>query len=317
MADELKQEEATTPEPEYNAASALADLESEDTEETPAVTADEDETEEETEESDVQEDQPDDDNDDEEDDDLTAKLALDESIADKLPEDARKRYEQQVKGLAKKEKQLLERAEAIATDEKGYQVYQSYADAFSDPQRAWDAYKALGDNLTKLHGEPQTQPVVVETDNGYYTYDGKTFASEMEIELYKEVQSLKTGNVDPEIEEIKAERKARKETEALNAWVDGVQPRITAKVAAKTGGWGVTKEQIAQVAKLDKQLLDSDPVTAMKRYFPDEYADFKSSSLRPKKPVKDMIDSTSVKGFKIPDNPDDYNAAHALMELTQ
>lgn len=313
-----EKEEATTP---YTAADALQEvstLETEETEESPAVTADEDqpddepESEEETEEESAEEDSQDIDNDDEEDDDLddlASHLALDPTVADKLPEEAKKRYEQQVKGLAKKDRQLKSELDVLNIA-KGLENALFHQDA----ETARKALQSLQDTVLKHHNVQEQAEVqeATETDTGW-EYDGKTFYSERELELYKELQSLKAG--DPEIEEIKAERRAQKEAKAIESWVDTNSQKIIAKVAAKAGGWGVTKEQIAQVAKTDKQALESDPVMAMKRAFPDAYADHRAGA-KPK-PIKDMITGSQSKGFSIPESPDEYSAAHALMEISQ
>jgi hypothetical protein len=312
-------EEATTP---YTAADALQEvstLETEETEESPVVIADEDqpedetETEEETEEESTEEDSQDADNDDEEDDDLddlSTKLALDKTVADALPEDARKRYEQQVKGLAKKDKQIQSELEVLNIA-KGLENALFHQDA----ETAKKALQSLTETVLKHHQVEAKAEVQepTETDTGW-EYDGRTFYSERELELYQQIQELKAQKEDPEIEEIKAERRAQKEAKAIDSWVDSNSQKIIAKVAAKAGGWGVTKEQIAEVARMDKQALESDPVMAMKRAFPDAYADHRAGA-KPK-PVKEMITGSQSKGYSIPEDPDEYNAAYALMEIS-
>jgi hypothetical protein len=307
-------EEATTP---YTAADALQEvstLETEETEESPVVIADEDqpedetETEEETEEESTEEDSQDADNDDEEDDDLVHKLALDN--ADELPESIRQRYEQQVKGLAKKDKQLKSELDVLNIA-KGLENALFHQDA----ETAQKALQSLTETVLKHHQVEAKAEVQepTETDTGW-EYDGRTFYSERELELYQQIQELKAQKEDPEIEEIKAERRAQKEAKAIDSWVDSNSQKIIAKVAAKAGGWGVTKEQIAEVARMDKQALESDPVMAMKRAFPDAYADHRAGA-KPK-PVKEMITGSQSKGYSIPEDPDEYNAAYALMEIS-
>lgn len=316
MADTPK-EEATTPVPEYNAEQALKEaleadtLESEETDISEAVTADEDQAEE-TESNDEEEDPTPPTTEEDEDTDLPQ---LDEIILKALGDntEAKQAWERQWKGVEKRERKLAEREEAIQTDEKGYQVYQSYAEAFSDPERWQAAYEALGKSLGQAHNQTPAQEAK-EVDNGW-EYDGKLWASETEIELYKEVQALKAAKPqeDPFIAQLKAEREAEKEERAISQWVDSNQPRITSKVAAKTGGWGVTKEMVAEVAKTNREGLEKDPVAAMQKAFPIEWGDFRASTAKPK--VRDMLSNTEAKGFTVPENPDEYSAAHALMEL--
>lgn len=328
MAEKDTKEEATTPEPEFGAAEALKALESEETEESKGVTADEDKTEDKTEDDDKEEDSQELDNEDDEDNDLDleSKLKLDPAIADKLPAEVVERFGQQVKGLAKKEKQFAEREEALQADEKGFQTYQGLSRELfeSGPEKA----QAVLEHLTKVVHEhhkleaKESKEEPTTDDTGVIHYDGKEFYSQTDLETYQELQATKAElaalreHKDPELEEIKAERKAEKEQKALNSWVDSNSKSLIAKIAVKTGGWGITKEQIAEVAKTDRAALEADPVKVMKRHFPDEWGEFRATGSR-KFEVKDMIDNSQAKGMKIPDNPDEYGAAHALMELSQ
>jgi hypothetical protein len=335
LADDNKtpQEEATTPEPEFNAAAALQALESEESEESKAGTADEDKTEDKAEDDDKEEGQKDGDNaepDDEDLDDLTAKLALDAAVADKLPDDVKTRYEQQVKGLAKRENQLSDREEALQVDEKGWQTYKGLETALfnatpQDAERALSELSKIVREHHKIEAKTEMKAEVKqaeEKDDGTILYDGLTFYSQTELKLYQDLQSanakidaLEKGNQDPEIEEIKAERRANKEQAALNAWVDDNHKSIIGKVAAKAGGWGVTKEMVAEAAKADKAALEKDPVAVLKRLNPDAYAEWYAGLKNPKKPLKDMIDNSQAKGFTVPENPDEYSAVHALQEV--
>jgi hypothetical protein len=284
--------------------------ETEETEETEAATADEGTAEEETEEEEESEAESEDDNDEEED-----YLALDQSVAEKLPEDARRRYEQQVKGVQKRERQLGEREAKLQSDEKGYTVYQSYANAFSDPEHARAAYEQLGEALSKMHSWNGTDtPTVIEGEDGTYTYQGVQYLSETEVRLAKEIEALKAQR-DPEIEEIKAEVRARKEAEAQKSWVDSNSQSIIAKVQGKTGGWGVTKDQIATAYRQNPEGMRKDPVQVLKSMNPDAYADWKSGT-KAKKDVPDMITGSDSIGMGLPKDRSEWtfeqHAAYVL-----
>jgi hypothetical protein len=328
LADELdKKEEATTPEPEYSAADALKEgLEAEppDTEESDdskVVTADEDKTEDKTEETEDEEDPKKLDNEDDEDNDLPE---LDDTIRKALGDNAEALavWDRQWKGVQKRERRLSEREESLRSDEKGFQTYQgvSFALFQKDPETAQkclaDLTKAVNDHWKIAAKEEKEEPVTDEA-TGTIQYDGKTFYSQTELELYQEIQELKAKKEpapDPFIEELRQRDEQAKTEKALASWVDSNSQSIIAKVAAKTGGWGVTKEQIGQAAKANKEALEKDPVAALKAQFPDAWGDYRAGS-KPKKEVRDMVDSSQAKGFKIPDNPDEYTAAHALMEV--
>jgi hypothetical protein len=312
--NQIPVEEATTPESTFSAKDALASIESEETEAKTEVTADEDSSEETTEESvsdEVPEDADNDDPDEEEDlDDLETRLALDN--ADDLPEPVRKRYEQQVKGLAKKQRQLNQDSDTLAVAKSLENLIFN-----SDPETALKVLADIKDKALKAYNYSETEEVkpAEPADDGLYHYDGKTFYSEGEVALYQELQAIKSQK-DSELEQMKAEWTQRKQAEADGAWVDSNSQRIIAKIAAKTGGWGVTKEQIAAAYKADRTALDADPVKALKREFPDEFADWKSGANKPKKQPRDMVEGSQAKGYEIPDNPSDYSAKHALMELS-
>jgi hypothetical protein len=324
---EKEKEEATTPEPEYSAADALKEAlaatptESEETEESKAVTADEDETEDTTEDTDEEEEsEPADNGEDEDLDDLATKLALDPDVADKLPEPVRKRYEQQVKGIVKREQRLK-------ANEEGYQTFQNVENALYNTSRE-QAAKVLAEiekSLDKHYKVEKPAERPEEKDDGTFLYDGKTFYSQTEVELYQRLQTAEARlnefmdksqgfPVDPELEEIKAERKAAKEEAELNKWVDANHKSLIAKVAAKTGGWGVTKEDIAKAAKVDRKALLADPVAVLKSRNPDGWADFIAGKAK-KFEIHEMIDNSQAKGFKVPENPEDYGAVHAYMEV--
>lgn len=229
--------------------------------------------------------------------------------------EAKAAWDRHWKGVKKREKQFQEREAALATDEKGFQAYQSYGAAFADPEKAPAAFKHLKESLEKAYGYSLDTTEPIPAEDGTFQYDGKTFYSEGEVLLYQELQSLKNQKSetkeDPELEEIKAEVRARKESDAQKAWVKTHASSLIAKVSAKTGGWGITEEQILQVRKAEPDLLDKSPVEAMKRNFPDAYADWKAGQSKPK--VKDMIDGGDAKGFTIPDDPLEFTAKHALM----
>jgi hypothetical protein len=302
----------------YSAEEALAEIsrDSEESEETPAATADEGDTEETTESNDETEASELPDNEEEEDEATLPDLdtVILEAIGDNP--DAVKRWNEQWKGLQKKETQLAEREQVISKDEDGYSVYQTYSEAFADPNKYEEALAFLTEQVRQMHGAKAVQEdEVVENENQTFTYDGQIFYSEREIELYKEIRDLKNSKrEDPELEEIKAEVRARKAETALNKWVDQNLNSVAAKVKAKTAGWEVSRDMLAQVAKADGELLKTDPVQAFKRNFPDAYADFRAGS-KPKPKVRDLVDNSSAKGYNVPDDPREYSAKHALMEI--
>ena len=295
---ESEEQPAETPEPE----------------ETPEATADEGNTEEEPEQEEESEAESEDDNDEEED-----YLALDQSVAEKLPEDARRRYEQQVKGVKKRERQLKERESQLQHDEKGFNAYQSYAAALSDPEQAKDALRYLTEATYKAHGwtgETDT-PTVTEGEDGTYSYNGVAYLSDTEVLLAKKVDELekRLGQVPPEFQEIVEQHRQAKEEKSRKDWVESNSQKIIATVQGKTGGWGVTKDQIAQAYKANPEGMQKDPLQTLKSRHPDEYADWKATK-KAKTDVPDLITGSDSIGMGLPKDRSewtfDQHAAYVL-----
>lgn len=224
-------------------------------------------------------------------------LALDGSVAEKLPEDIRKRYEQQVKGVKKRERQIQEKEAALQSDEKGYQSFKSWESALNDPEIAKQAYEELGKKLAEtFQWESQEAP----NEEGEYVYNGVAYLSETEVRLAKEIDALKKQR-DPQLDEIIREHAARKEADSKRAWVDSNSQAIIAKVQGKTGGWGVTKDQIAQAYGTNPEGMKSKPVETLKGMYPDSYAEWYSTK-KAKRDAPEMIAGSDAKGLNLPKN---------------
>lgn len=285
----------------FNAAYEADTDQPDETEESDAETAEGGESEDETEEEGEVEAESSEDTEEEEEGQEENFLALDSSVAAKLPEDVRKRYEQQVKGIQKRERQLNEREANVQADEKGFESFKSWETALANPEIAKDAYQELGQKLSETFGW-DSQPEANE--EGEYVYNGVAYLSETEVRLAKEIEALKKQR-DPDMEEIKAEFARRKEAEAKEAWVKSNSQAIIAKVQGKTGGWGVTKDQIAQAYEANPEGMKSKPVDTLKALNPDSYAEWYATK-KAKRAVPEMIDGTDAKGLDLPKNKADW-----------
>lgn len=281
-----------------------------ETEESEAVTADEDTTEEETETTEESEDAEVIENDDDD----VAVPSLNEKIVEALGDNAEALdlWSNHWKGVEKRERKLAEREEILTKDEKGWQVYSTYAEAFAsdDPKVVKDAYEFLG---KQLFPEAKAEPEPVASEDGTITYDGQTFYSEREVDLYKRIQSLESQK-DPEIEAIKADHRKRQESDARKEWLDSNSQSIIARVQKTTGGWGVTKDQISKVLETNRDGLTRDPVATLKSAYPDAYADWKAARAK-KTDIPDMIQGGDAKGMKLPENKADWSFEHHLAAI--
>lgn len=262
------------------------------------ATADEGETEDEDEneeEADEEEDLP-----------LTSKLALDDNVREKFPEEA-KRWDQHVKGLQRREKQLKE-------NETGLNVWQQVDNDLCDPEKApatlekliKASLKATGKSREELLGAPQATE-----DSDPQSKYGLTHASDDKVVdlLMKKV----TGElgVDPDLlKDLKADRDRREAEKAESEWFDKNGGRITAKIE-KTTTWKPTKEQILEARKKDPALFKTDPVQAVKNSNPDAYI---ASQLKPEKKGKDMHVTTTARGHVTPKDPSEYSARDAYAD---
>lgn len=235
--------------------------------------------------------------------------SLDQIVRDAIGEnpEAIEAWENHWKGVEKREAKLGEREETLKSDEKGYEVYRSYAEAFAseDPDTVRKAYEFLGKQLFGEGDKAKTESEPTENEDGTIQYDGQTFSSEGEVFLYKQLQELRSQK-DPDIEALKEDRRIRQEAEARAKWLDGKSQSIIARVQKTTGGWGVTKDQISKVLESDRAGLESDPVLAMKRAFPDEYADWREKRAKAKPDIPDMAQGSDAKGLKLPEDKSEW-----------
>ncbi len=302
MADINEATEPTTAELFEQAAQEQGAVDAEEVETTETEEADEDQSKEVETETEESEDQEVTENDDDE----VAVPSLNEKIIEALGDNAEalSLWENHWKGVDKRERKLAEREELLTKDEKGWQVYETYANAFAseDPKVVRDAYEFLGRELFK---ETKAEPVAETLEDGTITYDGETFYSEREVDLYKRLQHLESQK-DPEIEAIKADHRKRQESDARKEWLDANSQSIIARVQKTTGGWGITKDQISKVLESNRAGLEKDPVATLKSAYPDAYGDWRAT--RAKKPdVTDMIRGSDAKGMKLPEDKSEWS----------
>ena len=265
--------------------------------EQPDVTPDEDEPEPEPEE---EEDEPD----------LAAKLALDEEVASQLPPEVAKRYQEQVKGLAKKHRQLNE-----TVDQVGFVI--DYALGLSKPETRNETLSKILAETAELH---KTTPEALISELGFQapTPEPAEFEYETDAIVHDKAVDTATKKVFETLgaspDEVKAllgllrETKADKETQE---WLKTNASPIKAAAAKTVPGWEPTDEQILSSKK---RFPSEKPLQALKMAFPDDYAKAVAGAKKEPKKVPTLHDTAQTK-TPIPIPVEEYRAEHAYAEL--
>ena len=221
----------------------------------------------------------------EEDDDLAALgfPALPDELKDNP--DISKRYEETQYGI---QKVVRQQQDVLAELRK----YEKLATDLNDPATAQTAYDFLGKQLQEEGLLKLSAPAQIDTSENADQWKewrddwenrGLTKADFDDALTrnylpdypgeYKAYRDAKAEN-DLRFGPIDQERKQTQESRAHQDFVDKEHPRVAGFLAKTENGWSVTKEMVSQAVKEFPHLKD-DLVTAVKRTFPNEYANHK------------------------------------------
>jgi hypothetical protein len=214
------------------------------------------------------------------------------------------------KGVTKREAKVKESEDRLA----GFgNVEQALMDPSTAPavllEIAQASAKATGLTLEQLLGSDNSS-----TQTGDFAFDTDKKLYERAV-ADAEAKVMEKLGIDPkDLQGLVSERKQAAEAQRLDDWASKATGPISAK-AAKEAGWsGITKQMVLEAAKENPKLISENPLLALKRTFPDEYA---ASQRTESKKLPEMPDGSSAKGYTIPTNPLEYTAAHAAMEVSQ
>jgi hypothetical protein len=201
---------------------------------------------------------------DEEDEEEPEKYALDESVLEGIPEEARerikKRWAEQTKGLKKREAQFEQKSEEL-------QVLASYDKAFSNKQTVGEAFKYLGNQLAAHHGLTLDQLVGLETKQAPPEDDSiEGLFKSAEDKAFERMKA----EFGPELEAIRKDREAQKEQEALNAYVARAY-KVVKKFAKNTDGVDLSESEFVTAIKHFPDLKQT-PIKAYRKYWGDKIA---------------------------------------------
>jgi hypothetical protein len=313
--------QATTPETEYSAADAVAELaadpgdEQQEDKPSPEEPKSDDPTADEVD----SEDEGDDEEDEEED---SSHLPdLDNEIA-KLSPELKKRWEQQWKGVVKRESRLQEA-------EKRFEALASYEQAFADRATAAEAVRSLAEQLAKIHGQdvaeylggPEAaQQTYSEGDEPWvregFQYEGEWKAYRRAKEEAKR-ELADTYGLDQElIRDLKEERERAKSAREMDAYLDKNTSKVVNTLRVQEDGWPVTRDMVAEAVKNLPQFKEK-PADAVRMWFAKDLAKHaRAKAAAAYKKTPEMFDSATSRGMDLPTDPMEYRAIHAMAELS-
>jgi hypothetical protein len=239
-------------------------------------------------------DEPSEDSDDEDED--SERFALDPEVAKALPEKERKRLEEQIKGLRKRDTQIRESEERLT-------VLDSYMSAFSDPVQAGKAVKQLTDAVLAQHGLTTAEVFGFDQGEGVPDWQRAGYDSPGEFKLAQKLDA------------IERERNDEKLARAQRAHFDEVAPKIIKRIANRDSGWTVNREMIETAIASLPQFKDK-PEKAVQMYYSDErakhYAGL-STKKAPKGP--EAFPANGRTPMTMPTDPSKITASHILANL--
>jgi len=272
-------------------------------EETEDESADE-ESEEESEEEDEYEDLP-----------LTEKLKLDDNVRKRLSKEQAKRYDDQVKGLAKFERQLGERGDhynKLVSWENSLGVKETAADAlkqlvtFTAQQHGFDLAELFG-----LQAKASEREEAKPTSEGW-AEAGYDSPKEMELDLKAKELQTRLDALEKKFGGIEGESKAAKEKREFEQYIETRAPKAISFLQGKYDGWTVTKEMISEAVQAFPQFKDK-PGKATAMYFADSLARHMATG-RVKKAPRGPETPTTIgrEGKTLPSDPLKIRASDIL-----
>ena len=214
-------------------------------------------------------------------------IRLDGSIEDALRDNptALKRLQEQIKGVNKLRKRF---------DSPDIQNAKALLDAFNNPDTAKIALERLEQSLTAHYGwdAPKTQPEATTEEQDDFEYPSeKQVFERAKAAAEKMVRDIE-AKAEARIAKLEAQLSAITGESAERNWLETNAAKIKAQV--KTAhGWEVTDKMLREAKAAFPKAEDI--VDALKRTFPDEYADARAALLnRPRSNGKPMVQGKPV-----------------------
>lgn len=246
---------------------------------------------------------------------LAEKLKLDDNVRKRLSKEQVKRYDDQVKGLAKFERQLGERGDhynQLVSWENSLGVKETAADALK--QLATFAAQQHGFDLAELFG---LESKAVERSTAKPTSEGWAEAGydspkEMELDLANQELTLRLEKLEKKIGGFEGESKAAKEKREFADYVESRAPKAIKFLQGKYDGWTPTKTMIAEAVQALPQFKDT-PGKATAMYFADKLAAHMATGKTKKAPKGPETPSAiGREGRTLPDDPLQWKASDIL-----
>lgn len=205
---------------------------------------------------------------------------LAEEIREKLGDapELIERFDKQLSGLQKLREKVQGERDALITDAKGFETYQTYESALANPEMAPVALQTLAKMASELHGVTVESLLGVQkadtsdelpvgpnglNPDGEQDWEKQGFDSAFELEMAKKLDALdkRQAQVDQQRDQ---DAKARKDAETASAneraFREKTLPSIKQKLAALHMGWKVPDDAIVAAVQAFPQI---DPVKAV------------------------------------------------------
>lgn len=272
---------------------------------------DEDETEEEDDEDDEDADALDDDEDD--------RFALDPDVVEALPEKARTRLEQQIKGLRKIEKRVQTAAPKI-------EAFDSMIASLDDPERVSEVLRHIANTAATHHGKTVAAllglaPGQSAAAAGEGEFDTSNFAEEGydspgEMLAYLRGKAESKQELDRELaplKEIQKERQEAAQKAALKAYAEKRAPGVAERIAKTHSGFSVTPDMVAEAVTAFPQLKEK-PTRAVEAHFSRAISKHVAArqTERARRGPESPKSSGRASGFQLPKNPLEVTAADLI-----
>lgn len=256
---------------------------------------------------------------------------LDEELA-KLSPALQKRWQQQVKGLKKRERDYSEKATAFKTNEERFNNLTTVEANLANPATAVATFKQLGELLKQSHGYTDAQlygdtPQSIKKSDDGGDWESQGFEYESDYQVYQRAKAEAKAEALAEmeakltpylqkIEEIKQVESKQAAQAQEQAYLDRVTPRTIKQISSEESGWKITPAMVAEAITAYPQHRD-DPARAVCAHFSDERAQHIAEVAADRTPQPTtMLPSNDARGYKLK-NPLDYTAKDAYEDIQQ
>lgn len=252
-------------------------------------------------------------------------LALSEEAKAGMTPEAIKRYENHVKGVAKREtdlttrvKDVEEREEKLKEREPLFESYSKLDKAVSDKKTYPDALKFIA-NIAKDHGLDVAEILGIKQGEGEeeveFESDKKLLGKVEEMTAKAKADAVKEAlaamGVDPkDLAALVADKKSSATREAKTAAIDEVMTPLLNTLRVKDGGWKPDKDAVKKVLLEGDWTMPKEALELVRNKLRKERDSHMSATKRERGP--EQLPTGKTPGKPLPKNPLDAKASDIL-----